>query len=151
MPAAGQGAMIPLNPAAVTALNEYIQLDRDQLIARSMNRLFVNMMRSVFPARLLEALSTIRRWPDRKGDHAHTLRHSFAALLLKTAPTYRLQRCSPMRIFPPHRCIPTSSKSSSRTSTTRRIPGQHKKAWAADRFRPRPFLSEGVEKRPELW
>ena len=116
--------MIPMYPAAVRALTEYINFIRPQMIAAPDEQaLFVNvsgerMSRQGF-WKLIKNYQT--KAGIEKAITPHTLRHSFAAHLLENGadiPPFR--KCSAMRISPPRRSIRTLSANSSRMFTTRR-------------------------------
>ena len=113
LPQPGQGARLsPLYPKAVRALNEYMEFIRPQMISNPDEQsLFVNvsgerMTRQGF----WKIVKTYQHKAKIEKDITpHTLRHSFAAHLLETAPTCApSRRCSATQTYPARRFTPTS-------------------------------------------
>ena len=100
---------IPLYPAAIRALSEYMEFVRPQMLARKdETSLFVNVSG--------ERMSRQGFWKIIKSYQAK------AHICWKTARiSVRSRKCSAMRISAPRRSIRSSSKSSSRTCTRNRI------------------------------
>lgn len=116
--------MIPMYPAAVRALTEYINFIRPQMIAAPDEQaLFVNVSGERMSRQGFWKL--IKNYQTKAGIEKRSRRTRCAIpsrrIYWKTAPiSTPFRKCSAMRISPPRRSIRTLSASSSRMSTTRR-------------------------------
>ena len=116
--------MIPMYPAAVRALTEYINFIRPQMIAAPDEQaLFVNVSGERMSRQGFWKL--IKNYQTKAGIEKRSRRTRCAIpsrrICWKTAPiSTPFRKCSAMRISPRRRSIRTLSASSSRMSTTRR-------------------------------
>ena len=116
---------IPMYPAAVKALNDYITLVRPQMILMPDEQsLFVNvsgerMSRQGF-------WKIVKHYQKKRTSRRIHCATPLPHICSRTAQIYtRYRKCSVTPIYPPRICILSSSRSSSRMYITRRIP-EHK-------------------------